>query len=87
MVSLLVISSRTCPRSSSGDQVATLPAGWVRDVATTIMGEDARSDTFADELGGAMAESGEKTVLPAIDQLLSEFDLDLASYDELWKTS
>ena len=47
------------------------------------MGEDARSDTFADELGGAMAESGEKTVLPAIDQLLSEFDLDLASYDEL----
>ena len=47
----------------------------MRDVPIT-MSEDARFDTFAAELGGAMAESGEKAVLPAIDQLLPEFDLD-----------
>ena len=64
------------------DQIAALPEGWMRDVATT-MGEDAHFDTFAGELGGAMAESGEKTVLHAIDRLLPEFDLDLAAYDEL----
>ena len=55
----------------------------MRDVAVTMpVGKDARFDTFAGELGGAMAESGEKTALPAIGIDASENTS--WSWDEKW---